>query len=57
MLFKYIFRYAVIGTVGYAIIASSAINVYGLIGGFFLSVLALLIEAVYEMIYFLRHGS
>lgn len=54
--FRFIFRYLVIATVAYAIISSSSLSVLGLMGGFFLSVVALLSEAVTEVIYSLRRG-
>jgi hypothetical protein len=57
VIFKFIFRYLVIATVAYAIISSSTISIPGLIAGFFLSVVALLFEAVTEVIYALRHGD
>ncbi|MEO5935921.1 MAG: ATP synthase subunit I [Terriglobales bacterium] len=57
VVFKFIFRYAVIFAVGYAIISSSNISVLSLIVGFFLSVVALLFEAVTEVVYSLRHGN
>jgi hypothetical protein len=53
--FKFVFRYLVIAAVAYAIISSSSLNVFGLIAGFFLSVVALLFEAVAEVVYALRH--
>ncbi len=55
--FKFIFRYAVIAAVAYAIISSSALSITGLIAGFFLSVVALLFEAVTEVVHALRHGQ
>ncbi len=57
VVFKFIFRYLVIATVAYAIISSSSLSVLGLIAGFFLSVVALLAEAVTEVVYSLRHGD
>jgi hypothetical protein len=57
VVFKFIFRYGVIAAVGYAIISSSNLSVSGLIAGFFLSVVALLFEAVTEVVYSLRHGN
>ncbi len=57
VIFKFIFRYLVIAAVAYAIISSSSFNVLGLIAGFFLSVVALLFEAVTEVVYALRHGN
>ncbi|HUR36250.1 MAG TPA: ATP synthase subunit I [Terriglobales bacterium] len=57
VVFKFIFRYLVVATVGYAIISSSTINVLSVIAGFFLSVAALLMEAVTEVAYGLRHGD
>lgn len=57
VIFKFIFRYLVIATVAYAIISSSTISILGLIAGFFLSVVALLFEAVAEVVYSLRHGD
>ena len=55
--FKFIFRYAVIAAVAYAIISSSTLSIAGLIAGFFLSVVALLFEAVTEVVHALRHGQ
>jgi hypothetical protein len=57
VVFKFIFRYLVIATVAYAIISSSTISVLGLLAGFFLSVVALLFEAVTEVVHALRHGD
>ncbi|HUQ50093.1 MAG TPA: ATP synthase subunit I [Terriglobales bacterium] len=57
MVFKFFFRYALIGAVAYVIISSSAINVLGVIAGFFLSVIALLAEAAVEVVYALRHDK
>jgi uncharacterized membrane protein len=57
VVFKFIFRYAVIGAVAYAIISSSSLSVLGLMAGFFLSVAALLFEAVTEVVQALRHGG
>jgi hypothetical protein len=57
IVFKFLFRYLAIATVGYVIISSSSLNVLGLIAGFFLSVVALLFEAVSEVVYALRHGD
>lgn len=54
VVFKFIFRYAVIGAVAYAIISSSSLSVLALIAGFSLSVVALLFEAVTETVYGLR---
>lgn len=55
--FKFIFRYAVIAAVGYAIISSSSLSFLGLMAGFFLSVVALLFEAITEVVHALRHGD
>jgi hypothetical protein len=57
VVFKFIFRYLAIATVAYVIISSSNISVLSLIAGFFLSVVALLFEAVTEAVYSLRHGD
>ena len=57
VVFKFIFRYLVIATTAYVIISSSTISILGVIAGFFLSVVALLFEAVTEVVYSLRHGD
>ena len=57
VVFKFLFRYLAITTVTYVIISSSSISVLSLIAGFFLSVVALLFEAVTEVVYSLRRGS
>ena len=57
VVFKFIFRYLVIATVAYAIISSSSLSILGLIAGFFLSVVALLFEAVTEVVHALRHND
>jgi hypothetical protein len=57
VILKFIFRYLAIATVAYVIISSSNISVLSLIAGFFLAVVALLLEAVTEVVYSLRHGD
>jgi hypothetical protein len=57
VIFKFIFRYALIGAAAYVIIFSSTVSVYGALAGFFLSVVALLIEAVNEAVYAIRHND
>jgi hypothetical protein len=47
--FKFFFRYLLLGAVLYVIFKSSAVSVYGLFIGLFLPVGAILIEAVYEL--------
>lgn len=55
--FKFFFRYLLLGAVLYVIFKSSAVSVYGLFIGLFLPVGAILIEAVYELYSALRHKT
>jgi hypothetical protein len=55
--FKFFFRYLLLGAVLYVIFRGSAVSVYGLFIGLFLPVGAILIEAVYELYSTLRHKS
>jgi hypothetical protein len=57
MVFKFVFRYAVIGLALYAIMTGSSMNVAALIMGFFLFVLALFGETVVELVYGLRNDK
>jgi hypothetical protein len=53
---RFMLRYGFILIVAYAILISSKSSVYGLLGGLFLSVAAILCEAMYEVAVALRRG-
>jgi hypothetical protein len=57
LVMRFFLRYALLAIVGYVIINSSAVSVYGLIAGLLLSVPALLFEVAYEIWYALHHGE
>jgi hypothetical protein len=57
LVLRFFLRYALLAIVGYVIINSSAVSVYGLIVGLLLSVPALLFEVFYEIWYALHHGE
>lgn len=53
---KFLLRYALIALAAYAIFRVSKDSLYGLLGGLFLTVAAILCEAVYEAYVALRRG-
>lgn len=53
---KFLLRYALIALAAYAIFRVSKHSLYGLLGGLFLTVAAILCEAVYEAYVALRRG-
>lgn len=53
---RFLLRYALIVLAGYAIFSVSRDSLYGLLGGLFLTVAAILCEAVYEVVVALRRG-
>jgi hypothetical protein len=53
---RFLLRYALIALAGYAIFTVSRDSLYGLLGGLFLTVAAILCEAVYEVTVSLRRG-
>ena len=53
---RFLLRYALIALAGYAIFSVSRDSLYGLLGGLFLTVAAILCEAVYEVVIALRRG-
>jgi hypothetical protein len=53
---RFLLRYALIALAGYAIFRVSRDSLYGLLGGLFLTVAAILCEAVYEVVVSLRRG-
>jgi ATP synthase I chain len=53
---RFLLRYALIALAGYAIFRVSRDSLYGLLGGLFLTVAAILCEAVYEVMVSLRRG-
>ncbi len=53
---RFLLRYALIALAGYAIFSVSRDSLYGLLGGLFLTVAAILCEAVYEVVVSLRRG-
>lgn len=55
--FKFFFRYVLLGAALYVIFKSTAVSVYGFFLGLFLPVGAVLIEAVYELYVGFRHGT
>lgn len=55
--FKFFFRYVLLGVALYVIFKSTTVSVYGLFMGLFLPVGAVLIEAVYELYVGFRHGT
>jgi hypothetical protein len=52
----FLFRYFLIAAAAYVILKGSAASIYGLFGGLFLPVAAILIEAIYETYAALRRG-
>src|SRR5690349_1662837 len=54
--FKFLFRYALVGLGAYVIFLSSRESLYGFLGGLFLAVAAILFEAIYEVVVGLRRG-
>ncbi|HWR14498.1 MAG TPA: ATP synthase subunit I [Terriglobales bacterium] len=56
MVVRFMLRYGFIAIGCYVILMSSKSSVYGLLGGLFLSVAAILCEAVYEVAVALRRG-
>lgn len=55
LVLRFFLRYAVLGVATYVILSSSFASVYGFLLGLLMVVPALLTEAVYELIYLLRH--
>ncbi len=53
---RFMLRYGFIAIACYAILKSSKSSVYGLLGGLFLTIAAILCEAVYEVAVALRRG-
>lgn len=53
---RFLLRYALIALAAYAIFRVYRDSLYGLLGGLFLTVAAILFEAVYEMVVSLRRG-
>ena len=53
---RFLLRYALIALAGYAIFRVSRDSLYGLLGGLFLTVAAILCEAVYEVVISFRRG-
>jgi hypothetical protein len=53
---RFLLRYALIALGAYAIFRVSRDSLYGLLGGLFLTVAAILCEAVYEVVVALRRG-
>jgi hypothetical protein len=53
---RFLLRYALIALGGYAIFRVSRDSLYGLLGGLFLTVAAILCEAVYEVVVAVRRG-
>jgi len=53
---RFLLRYAFIAVAAYAIFKISQDSLYGLLGGLFLTVAAILWEAVYEVVVALRRG-
>jgi ATP synthase I chain len=53
---RFLLRYALIALAGYVIFTVSRDSLYGLLGGLFLTVAAILCEAVYEAVVSLRRG-
>ena len=53
---RFLLRYALIALAAYGIFAVSRDSLYGLLGGLFLTVAAILCEAVYEVVGALRRG-
>ncbi len=53
---RFLLRYALIALAAYGIFTVSRDSLYGLLGGLFLTVAAILCEAVYEVVVALRRG-
>jgi hypothetical protein len=53
---RFLLRYALIALAAYGIFTVSRDSLYGLLGGLFLTVAAILCEAVYEVVVSLRRG-
>ncbi len=53
---RFLLRYALIAVAAYAILRVSKPSLYGLLGGLFLTVAAILCEAIYETYVALRRG-
>jgi len=53
---RFMLRYGFIAIACYAILISSKSSVYGLLGGLFLTIAAILCEAAYEVVVALRRG-
>lgn len=53
---RFLLRYALIALAAYGIFTVSRDSLYGLLGGLFLTVAAILCEAVYEVVVGLRRG-
>ncbi len=53
---RFLLRYALIALAAYAIFRVSRDSLYGLLGGLFLTVAAILCEAVYEVVIALKRG-
>ncbi len=53
---RFLLRYALIALAAYAIFRVSRDSLYGLLGGLFLTVAAILCEAVYEVVIAVRRG-
>jgi len=57
IVFKFFIRYALLGVAAYAIFTVSLVSLYGFLGGLFLPVAAILVEAGYEAYAALRGGN
>lgn len=57
IVFKFFIRYALLGVAAYAIFTFSLVSLYGFLGGLFLPVAAILVEAGYEAYAALRGGN
>jgi hypothetical protein len=56
IVFRFLLRYGFIAAGAYVILSSSKSSVYGLLGGLFVTVAAILCEAAYEVAIALRRG-
>lgn len=56
IVFKFLIRYALLGIAAYVILSVSPASLYGFLGGLFLPVAAIVVEAGYEMYVAQRHG-
>ncbi len=53
---KFVLRYVLVAAVAYVTLKSSVFNILGLFAGLFLTILALMVEALYEVWVFYRRG-